>query len=96
MKFCGLPFVDDESEEDFIADIAKAIMNDDDKISRKLAHGMFVGPTRSGKSSLMDRLLGRKREGFSPSTGIAEPVVVVDVDSNPSTFHPVTVLEGDE
>ena len=95
MKFCGLPFVDDESEEDFIADIAKATMNDD-KISRKLAHGMFVGPTRSGKSSLMDRLLGRKREGFSPSTGIAEPVVVVDVDSNPSTFHPVTVLEGDE
>ena len=95
MKFCGLPFVDDESEEDFIADIAKATMNDD-KISRKLAHGMFVGPTRSGKSSLMDRLLGRKREGFSPSTGVAEPVVVVDVDSNPSTFHPVTVLEGDE
>ena len=95
MKFCGLPFVDDESEEDFIADIAKATMNDD-KISRKLAHGMFVGPTGSGKSSLMDRLLGRKREGFSPSTGVAEPVVVVDVDSNPSTFHPVTVLEGDE
>ena len=90
-----LPFVDDESEEDFIADIAKATMNDD-KISRKLAHGMFVGPTGSGKSSLMDRLLGRKRKGFSPSTGVAEPVVVVDVDSNPSTFHPVTVLESDE
>ena len=89
-----LPFVD-ESEEDFIADIAKATINDD-KISRKLAHGMLVGPTGSGKSSLMDRLLGRKRKGFSPSTGIAEPVVVVDVDSNPSTFHSVTVLEGDE
>ena len=88
-------FIDNKSEEDFIADIAKATMNDD-KISRKLAHGMFVGPTGSGKSSLMDRLLGRKREGFSPSTGVAEPVVVVDVDSNPSTFHPVTVLEGDE
>ena len=95
MKSCGLPFVDNEPEEDFTADIATATMNDD-KISRKLAHGMFVGPTGSGKSSLMDRLLGRKREGFSPSTGIAEPVVVVDVDSNPSTFHPVTVLEGDE
>ena len=95
MKFCGLLFVDNESEEDFIADIAKATMNDD-KISRKLAHGMFVGPTGSGKSSLMDRLLGRKRKGFSPSTGVAEPVVVVDVDSNPSTFHPVTVLESDE
>ena len=74
-----LPFVDDESEEDLIADIAKATMNDD-KISRKLAHGMLVGPTGSGKSSLMDRLLGRRKRRFSPSTGVAEPVVVVDVD----------------
>ena len=67
-----------------------------DKISRKLAHGMLVGATGSGKSSLMNRLLGRKRKGFSPSTGVAEPVVVVDVDSNPSTFHSITVLEGDK
>ena len=79
-----------ETEEDFVTNIEEAIMKDN-KISRKLAHGMFVGPTGSGKSSLMDRLLGRKRKGFSPSTGIAEPVVVVDVDINPSTFHFVTV-----
>ena len=89
-----LPFVDDESEEDFIADIAKATMNDD-KISRKLAHGMLVGPTGSGKSSLMDRLLGRRKRRFSPSTGVAEPVVVVNVDLNPSTFHSVVVQEDD-
>ena len=84
----------DETEEDFVTDIEEAIMQDN-KISRKLAHGMFVGPTGSGKSSLMDRLLGRPKKIFSPSTGIAEPVVVVDVDLNPSTFHSVTVLEGD-
>ena len=42
----------------------------------------------------MDRLLGRQRKKFSPSTGVSEPVVVVDVDiDNPSTFHSVTVID---
>ena len=59
-----------------------------------LAHGILVGPTGSGKSSLMDRLLGRQRKKFSPSTGVSEQVVVVDIDiDNPSTFHSVTVID---
>ena len=42
----------------------------------------------------MDRLLGRRRKKFSPSTGVSEPVVVVDIDiDNPSTFHSVTVMD---
>ena len=66
------------------------------KIDRKLAHFMFVGPTGSGKSSLMDRLLGRQRKKFSASTGVCDTVVIVDITvTNPSTFHPVTILEGD-
>ena len=66
------------------------------KIDRKLAHSMFVGPTGSGKSSLMDRLLGRQRKKFSASTGVCDSVVIVDITiTNPSTFHPVTILDGD-
>ena len=66
------------------------------KIDRKLAHSMFVGPTGSGKSSLMDRLLGRQRKKFSASTGVCDTVVIVDITvTNPSTFHPVTILDGD-
>ena len=66
------------------------------KIDRKLAHSMFIGPTGSGKSSLMDRLLGRKRKKFSASTGVCDTIVIVDITvTNPSTFHPVTILEGD-
>ena len=66
------------------------------KIDRKLAHSMFIGPTGSGKSSLMDRLLGRQRKKFSASTGVCDTVVIVDITvTNPSTFHPVTILDGD-
>ena len=66
------------------------------KIDRKLAHSMFVGPTGSGKSSLMDRLLGRQRKKFSASTGVCDTIVIVDITvTNPSTFHPVTILDGD-
>ena len=79
--------------EEFIKQVEEAALNNGE-VSRKLAHGIFVGPTGSGKSSLMDRLLGRPRKQFSPSTGVAEPVVVVDVSiNNPSTFHSVTVVD---
>ena len=78
---------------DYIKEVEEAAL-DNSEISRKLAHGIFVGPTGSGKSSLMDRLLGRPRKQFSSSTGVAEPVVVVDVSmDNPSTFHSVTVID---
>lgn len=79
--------VDTESEE-FIQGVQEAI-SESGKIDRKLAHSMFVGPPGSGKSSLMDRLLN-----LSLSTGICNPIVIVDVDvDNPSTFHSVTVID---
>ena len=72
----------------------KDAVEKNEKISRKLAHGILVGPTGSGKSSLMDRLLGRPRKKFPHSTGVSEPVVMVDIGiDNPSTFRSVTVMD---
>jgi GTPase SAR1 family protein len=63
-------------------------------IERKHAHSIFVGPTGSGKSSLMARLLHRKMKSFSSSTGVSDAVVTVDVNiDNPSTFHAVAVTD---
>ena len=42
-------------------------------------HGVFIGPARSGKNSLMERLLGKMPSSKSPSTGVAEAVVQVQV-----------------
>ena len=92
-----IPFVhagEDDEGDNFSMEIADAVSSNK-KISRKLVHGTFVGPTGSGKSSLMDRLLGRPGKKFSRSTGVSEPVVVVDIDNNPSTFHPVEVTDHD-
>ena len=50
-------------------------------LSHTIVHGVFVGPARSGKNSLMENLLGRIPSKFkSPSTGIAEAVVQVQVE----------------
>lgn len=73
----------------FIRDVKEAIA-DNKLIDRKLAHFIFVGPTGSGKSSLMRKLLRKIRKQFSSSTGVSEPIVMVDPNV-PSTFHPVTV-----
>ena len=48
-------------------------------LDHTIVHGVFVGPARSGKNSLMERLLGRMPSSVSPSTGVAESVVQVKV-----------------
>ena len=84
-----------KKEEEFIKAVEDAIAKSG-KISRNLAHLMFVGPPESGKSSLMDRLLNRLRKKFSPSTDVCDAVVIVDINiTNPSTFIPVDVLDAD-
>ena len=45
-----------------------------------MVHGVFIGPARSGKNSLMENLLGRIPSFKSPSTGVAEAVVQVQVE----------------
>ena len=81
--------------EAFIEGVKEAIANSG-TINRKHAHSMFVGPPESGKSSLMHRLLKRKRGILqSRSTGVCNPVVIVDISTdNPSTFHSVTVIDA--
>ena len=83
-----------ESKE-FIQGVKEAIANSG-TINRKHAHSMFVGPPESGKSSLIHRLLKRKRSILqSRSTGVCNPVVIVDISTdNPSTFHSVTVIDA--
>ncbi len=58
---------------------------------------MLVGPPGSGKSSLMDRLLGRKKRKFATSTDITESVVTVEVrlDEKQSTFFAAVVIDGE-
>lgn len=80
-------------EESFLQEIEKSISRNE-KVERKHAHSMFVGPPGSGKSSLMDRLLARARKQLCLSTGVCDHIVVVDIDvNNPSTFHSITVID---
>lgn len=75
-----------------IAGIIAAIEREE-TINRKHAQAMLVGPGGSGKSSFMDRMTN-KRHLVYLSTGVANPVVIVDVNVNPSTFHAVTVFDA--
>ena len=55
-------------------------------LDHTIVHGVFVGPARSGKNSLMERLLGRMPSSVSPSTGVAESVIQVKVIQKSTTF----------
>ena len=63
-----------------------AVMEDSIKnkgtIDHTVVHGIIVGPGRSGKDSLMNRLLGKEphdQKYLSASTGVLESVVKVEV-----------------
>ena len=80
-------------EKSFVQEIERSISRNE-KVERKHAHSMLVGPPGSGKSSLMDRLLEKARKQLPLSTGVCDHIVVVDIDvDNPSTFHSITVLD---
>ncbi len=68
----------DAVEHQHFAAVQKAI-REKGKVKHTIVHGVFVGPARSGKNSLMERLLGRMPSCTSPSTGVAESVVQVKV-----------------
>ena len=53
-------------------------------LEHTLAHGVLVGPAGSGKSSLMSRLVGEMPSSTSPSTGVANRVVQVEVRKSSS------------
>ena len=79
-------------EEKHIAAVQKA-MEERGMLDHTIVHGVFVGPARSGKNSLMERLLGRMPSSVSPSTGVAESVVQVKVIQKSITFA-ANVLES--
>ena len=61
------------------------------ELHHSMVHGVFIGPARSGKNSLMERLLGKMPSSKSPSTGIAEAVVQVQVQKSCTV---ITSIEG--
>ena len=70
-----------EVDNNFIA-IMEESMRQKGTINHTIAHGVFVGPGRSGKNSLMNRLMGEAPLGpdsISPSTGVLENVIKVEV-----------------
>ena len=83
-----------EDDEEWIRGVGELLKNYE-KVSRKHAHGILIGPPGSGKSSLLHRLLGNEAvKKFTMSTGVSNPIVVVNIDdSNPATFHPVTMID---
>ena len=83
--FAELNFVMDTEEEKHIAAIQNAIEKRG-MLNHTVVHGVFVGPARSGKNSLMERLLGRMPSSVSPSTGVAESVVQVKVIQKSTTI----------
>ena len=56
----------------------------------------MVGFPRSGKSSLMDKFLGKQREVYS-FTGVCDSAVVVDIDINEQTaLNAAMALDSDD
>ena len=55
--------------------------------------GVFVGPARSGKSSLIHRLLKEKVSSSSPSTGAADKIIQVGVKKSSSI--PLSVVDSE-
>ena len=67
-----------EVNEHFVSAMQDSIMKRG-TIDHTIAHGIIVGPGRSGKNTLMRRLLGEKVDSISSSTGVLESVVKVEV-----------------
>ena len=65
-------------------------------INQTIAHGVIVGPGRSGKNTLMSRLMGNgppKSDTVSPSTGVLENIVKVEVKKLSTVAAAVNNLE---
>ena len=84
---------DEVDEKEFLEVVQEAI-NKSGVIKRKLVHSVFLGSPGSGKSSLITRLVRKELKDFFPSTGVCEPVVIVDVgiEDSSAKHASVTVL----
>ena len=62
------------------------------KLDHTAMQGVFLGPARSGKSSLIKRLLKEKLYPNSPSTGVADKVIQVSVKKSSAFATSVSKL----
>ena len=72
---------DIEIEQKHLAAVQQAI-DKQGTLTHTTVHGVIVGIARSGKDSLMKRLLGERPSDKSPSTGVAEKAIQVRVEKN--------------
>ena len=70
-----------QEEEAHLIAIENAI-TETGTLDHTLVHGVFVGPPRSGKDSIMKRLLGQPASKISPSTGAVETAIHVKVEES--------------
>ena len=70
-----------QEEEAHLIAIENAI-TETGMLDHTLVHGVFVGPPRSGKDSIMKRLLGQPASKISPSTGAVETAIHVKVEES--------------
>lgn len=71
------------ADNEHIAAIEDAITSKG-KLDHTIMQGVFLGPARSGKSSLIKRLLKKEISPTSPSTGAADKVIQVSVKKSSS------------
>jgi GTPase SAR1 family protein len=84
-----------EVNNEFISVMEEAIKNKG-TINHTIAHGVIVGPGRSGKNTLMSRLMGNKPPDpneISPSTGVLENIVKIEVKKISTVATAVSNLE---
>ena len=83
------------SDDRLVREVVEAISNKEE-IERIIAHIMLIGFPGTGKTSLMDRLLGISRKVYT-STGVCGSVVVVDVSFNdPTSLKAAVVLNFED
>ena len=82
-------------DEEFVR-IMEDSINGKEMINHTMAHGVIVGPGRSGKNTLMNRLMGSgppEPDTISPSTGVLENIVKVEVKKLCTVATAVSNLE---
>ena len=70
-----------EVDKNFIRTMEDLVRREEE-IGHTVVHGIIVGPGRSGKNSLMDRLMGKgplDQGSISPSTGVLDNIIKVEV-----------------
>ena len=91
--FLSLDIIKERESQKHIAAIENAIQ-DKGKLDHTVMQGVFLGPARSGKSSLIKRLLKEKLNPTSPSTGAADKVIQISVKKLKSSSIATSVFES--